>query len=247
VAQLYGYLVLGNVYKLRALLEDIVDGLNRHRFMIVAGATRTLIENVAVVHQLATKDIKIIDSVTSLHAKAIAHALRAASPRRRAGGNASEIGAATAAMTGWRKLLLAAQKQLRTQIQLRKANVFDGGGAVPRELQATNIMTLIDNKFRYKHAEITPAVSYHALCEFVHPNGASYGLFVDKADRKGVTRELRLAAQPNDLSLQIVALQLIATPVVECVPAAVETLGAMKARWLALEKLEKSFRHYSRL
>lgn len=247
ISQLSGYLLLGNVYKLRALIEDIADGLDRYRFLMVVGAVRALLENLALIEHLARKDKTKFDPILALSAKDLARAAKTLLQSRHSIARTPEERDASELATRSRLQILEVQKHLRTQMQLRKSNVLDGGGPVPSEMKQTNTLTMIENRLRYVEHDITPLTSYEALCEFVHPNGSSYGLFVDHAAAGGAsTREFRLSATPTDWTLHIVVLSLIAAPILECLPTAVSTLGKMRQRWTALEKVERDFRHYSK-
>lgn len=247
VAELSGYVLLGNVYKLRALIEDIIDGLNRHRFMVVTGAARALMENIAFVEHLAHKDIGRIDAVLDLSARDIGRALKVSMRNPRMIATTAEELAAQTLVKASARLLIRAQEHLRIQMQLRRSNVFHGGGKVSANVSQTNILTMIKNRLRYQHTSITPLTSYEALCEFVHPNGSSNYLFVDKIDPRGaLRRRLHLSATPTDWTLHITVLSLIADPIIECLPVVLRTLNEARRRWASLEKFEVDIRQYSR-
>ncbi len=207
-----GFLAHGNAYKLAALIEDAVDGLNRRRFTTGVSAARAITETSAVLDHWIRKLRPHLEAISTLKPSR----LRLLESESRDG------------HAGTLKTLLDAMAALRSQSQLSKWNwlVFTGDAPVvdskkiPAGAEQINVLTAIDKmSLSRSYGGRTLRVFYDALCDCVHPNRGSYMLFMDTCETTDVFWKPLLCAQPAHEEAMLTALALLAVPLQEMVPA----------------------------
>ncbi len=239
ISDLSGYIALVNAYKVKSVVEDIIDTLNRRRFALLIGAVRSLMEMTAQLHHLRRQDAKALGELASISAGTLAKAIKSA--------GAGQVDQNII------KKLLDANTALRRQVQMRKTNVMpfrsDQGDRadVPAAVTQTSVLTLIDRKLKFDDTAfgIGPRQYYDALCEAIHPNELSYALFMDTAGAaQDALRTFHIKSEPSDWTLTAAILELIAAPIVGALPQAVQTLREMKISWERSQRLSIDFRAY---
>jgi hypothetical protein len=218
-----GFVAHGNAYKLAALVEDAVDGLNRKRFTVAISATRAVIETYAAIAHSTRKLKPQLEALFALTPSMLAASTSVSSSKTY-----------SAAL----QTILAAMSKLRAQPQLTKWNwlVFTGEALaadskkVPPGLEQVNVLTAIDAlKFSRAYGDRTPRIFYDALCDCVHPNRDSYMLFMETCETTETMWRPLLRAQPSHRELTLFALSLMAVPLQELVPVGIDIIGNLLA------------------